>query len=377
MFPEPEGDSQWLKSGNGFFRQFNGMLRARGHTVTGLSVPALLQPATLQVDIVHVNWTELLARQLYFNQRWIRLTARAAPGIGRAAAALLRTAVRRRLQPLFRLHPVVYQVHDLSSNWLKPPAAHRLDRAVKAVLLSGADGWVVHEDSCLPEIDCPPPSAIATCRLGSFDLFHGPAITRIEARRSLGLPEARGRVFAYAGLSSPRRNPRDLVAAFAQLPADHHLLIASSNARDFLPAELPANVRLFTGFLENAFLRDLFCAADWLVMPGRNYLTSAVVRTALSYHCPIICVRFGSQIDMAREAALWLDDADEHSLRIQLAAAATLPEPALDRFRRAAAQRHTERTWEKSVDAYLALLADLSATRRSAAASAVTAVSRR
>ncbi len=360
MFPEPEAVSSSNRAGasHNLFRQFNSMLRARGCEVTGLTPAKLLRPADLAVDIVHLNWTELLARELYFGQRWLRLTARAANRLGRSTDALLRAAVRRQLRPLFQHRPVIYHVHDLSSNWLQPRAAHQLDRAIKAVFLAEAHGWVVNEDSCLAEIDCPPPANIATCRLGGFDLFHGAAIPRTEARASLGLPTSGG-VFVYAGYSSARRNPRELVAAFAQLPAGHHLLIASKNARDFLPAELPANVHLFTDFLENEFLRTLFCAADWVVMPGRHYLTSAVVRTALSYGCPVICARFGSQIDMARDAALWLDHGDENSLPSQLSAAASMPESELDRFRAAAAQRHAERTWEKSVEAYLALLARL------------------
>lgn len=360
MFPEPEGVSTANRAGAGhnLFRQFNSMLRARGCSVTGLTTSALLQPANLAVDVVHLNWTELLTRELYFGQRWLRLTARAAHRLGASTDTLLRAAVRRRLRPLFQHRPVIYHVHDLSSNWLQPPAAHRLDRAVKAVALAEAGAWVVNEASCLGEIDCPPPAALATCRLGGFDLFHGPAIARADARAALTLPPT-GRVFVFAGFSSERRNPRELVEAFSQLPAGHQLLIASANARNFLPADLPANVHLFTDFLENEFLRTLFCAADWVVMPGRHYLTSAVVRTAISYGCPVICARFGSQIDMARDAALWLDDADARSLHAQLSTAANLPAAELDRYRAAAAQRHAERTWEKSVDAYLALLAKL------------------
>lgn len=360
MFPEPEpvSGSHQAGAGHNLFRLFNSMLRARGCSVTGLTTSALLQPATLSADIVHLNWTELLARELYFGQRWLRLTARTTLRLGRPTDALLRAAVRRRLRPLFRHRPVIYHVHDLSSNWLQPPPAHRLDHAIKSVVLAESRAWVVNESSCLGEIDCPPPAAIATCRLGGFDLFHGAAIPRADARSSLGLPPD-GRVFIYAGYSSPRRNPRELVAAFARLPAGHHLLVASTNARDFLPAELPANVHLFTGFLENEFVRTLFCAADWVVMPGSHYLTSAVVRTAISYRCPVICAPFGSQIDMARDAALWLDDASSDTLHARLASAATMTDAHLARFRAAAAQRHAERTWEKSVDAYLALLAQL------------------
>jgi glycosyltransferase involved in cell wall biosynthesis len=360
MFPEPEDQAQnrTAGAGNNLFRQFNSMLRARGCVVRGLRTDDLLEPSRLEVDIVHINWTELLSRKLYFGQRWLRVTARAADWIGRPADAIMRAAANRQLRQLFRVRPVIYHVHDLSSNWLQPRAAHRLDRAIKAVVLARARGWALNEESCLREIECPPPAALATCRLGGFDLFHGPAIPRAEARASLGLPLA-GRVFFYAGYSSARRNPRELVDAFAPLPAGHHLLIASSNARDFLPAELPANVRLFTGFLENEFLRTLFCAADWIVMPGRHYLTSAVVRTAISYGCPVICAPFGSQIDMARDAALWLDGAGERSLRAQLFTAAHMSEPELARFRAAAIQRHAERTWEKSVETYLALVAQL------------------
>lgn len=357
MFPEPEAASDANRAGasHNLFRQFNSMLRARGCAVSGLSNSELLQPAQLAVDLVHINWTELLTRELYFGQRWLRLAARATIRLGSPADALLRAAARRRLRPLFRHRPVVYQVHDLTSNWLQPPAAHRLDRAIKSVILAHAQGWVVNEESCLAEIDAPPPAAIATCRLGGFDLFHGTAIPRTAARASLGLP-ASGRVFIYAGFSSARRNPRDLVTAFARLPAGHHLLIASANARNFLPGELPPNVHLLTGYLENEQLRALFCAADWVVMPGRHYLTSAVVRTAISYGCPVICARFGSQIDMARDAALWLDPANDDSLAAQLSAAASMPESELECFRQAAAQRHAERTWGKSVAAYLALV---------------------
>lgn len=358
MFPSPLGESQWDKIGNGHFRAFTPLIVEHGWMVQPLEVHHLLDDDCDHVDAVHINWTERLAITTA-HRRPIRLWARLRAFRDTVKAdRILRGIARNALRPIAKKRPLIYQIHDLESNWLQPRATWLIDQAFKAACLDLASAWVVHERSCLSAISDRhrPPPCTCICPLGDYAPFHGPAISRAEARRRLGLP-AHGMVFLFSGYSSPRRNPAAAAAVIARLdPGTATLLVASTNGHEYLPAPISANLHLHSGLLKPETVRDVCCAADWVLMPGRRYLTSAVIRTALSYGRPVICPDFGCQTDMAREAAIWLADDSEPALQAALQAALRMTTPEYQVFCAAAERRNTERTWSASAATYIQML---------------------
>lgn len=362
MLPGPQPDTEWKRVGNGHLRALAAELGRNGWTVHGLEPRDFFSPScTLENStIVHIHWTEALTLQVQ-QPYWVKALTSLQTAAGQTRPHLfLQRFARRILRPIAARRPLVYQVHDLDSNWLEPARAHLLDRAFKLACLREAHAWVVHESSSLSPLDriAPRPASIAICPLGDYAGFHGPPIAGSEARRRLGLPENET-IFLYAGYAGTRRNPAATATAFTRLGAPNaRLIIASRNARRYLPTDTP-RIEVRDEFLENETVRDLYCAADWIVMPGRAYLNSAVVRTALSYARPVICIEFGSQSDMARDAALWLEDDSEPALHRQLSRALVMPADEYQRYSRAAAARSAERSWSESTRTYVSLLEQL------------------
>lgn len=362
MLPGPEPDTEWKRVGNGILRAIAAELVSHKWTADGIEAADFLSPSrTIKNSaIVHVHWTEALA--LHVPQpSWVKALTALQTAIGQTRPhALLQHFARGVLRPIAARRPLVYQVHDLESNWLEPARAHLLDRAFKSACLREAHAWVVHESSCLSLLEkfAPLPASVAVCPLGDYASFHGPPLGRSEARRRLGQPEHET-IFLYAGYAGERRNPAATAAAFVRLGVAHtRLIIASRNARRYLSDNM-SRVEVRDEFIDNETLRDLYCAADWIVMPGRDYLNSAVVRTALSYSRPVICIDFGSQSDMARDAALWLENDSESSLLQQLSRACAMPREEYRRHANAAAARSAERSWRESIQRYVSLLETL------------------
>jgi hypothetical protein len=259
--------------------------------------------------------------------------------------------------------PVIYQVHDLESNWLpQTPVVRRVDQAIKRALLQSADAWVVHESSALAPIEDFSglrPRLFARCQLGNYAKFHGAPVPRDQARARLGIPLG-GCVFLWSGYCNERRDPRHVLRAFQRVAGPGaRLLISGMNAGEFLAGSSHGDrVHIFDRLITNETYRDLVCASDWIVMDADKHLTSAVVRTALSYHRPVLCRPFGSQRDMAQDAAIWLDGLSPDRA---LERAQAMPAAEYERMTAAASARDSERTWARYHEAYGDLLGQLNA----------------
>ena len=374
MLPGPGRRTEWDVIGNGHLRALHAELTALGWSLYGVTAGELLSPgdAAPAACVTHIHWTESLTLAAP-QPLWVKLLTRFQTTAGRTRPHLLLERFARRLiRRIAARRPLIYQVHDLDSNWLEPARAHLLDRAFKLACLKEAHAWVIHEHSCLPLINrlAPPPPHVAVCPLGDYARFHGASIPRAAARQRFGWPE-RDLVFLYAGYSGARRNPAATLTAFLRLgDARARLIIASRNSRHYLP-DSPPRVHVHDALLDNTTFRDLYCAADWIVMPGRDYLNSAVVRTALSYGRPVICIDFGAQSEMARGAALWLRDDSAEAIHEQLAHACAMPPPAYEAFARAALERNAERTWEQTARNHTALVEQLLSSSPDAASTSL------
>jgi hypothetical protein len=87
----------------------------------------------------------------------------------------------------------------------------------------------------------------------------------------------------------------------------------------------------------------MISASDYLLHTGKDYLTSASVRVAMSYGLPVLAEPFGATIDMCRGALVPIDNSN-----LELAFGG-LPDPGSDAYETMVSQamlRNQERSWD-------------------------------
>jgi len=188
--------------------------------------------------------------------------------------------------------------------------------------------------------------------------------SRAEARAALGLT-ADATVYAFVGLCKPYKNLEGLVRAFGRVPGAATLLIAGRFPDPAYEAAVRAlaaadpRVRIDAGFIPDAKLQSYVVAADVVVAPYREILTSGTAMLAQSFGRPVISLRQGFLLDVVDEATGILyapDDAD--GLANALAA---LPGRRFDEERIvASARRHT---FETAAARFVAALREVDAGR--------------
>ena len=189
---------------------------------------------------------------------------------------------------------------------------------------------------------------------GSYIGLYGPPRDRAESRVALGLP-ASGRVLLNLGTLRPYKGIEDLLAAFAQLPADVRgtLLIAGAAkdrayaaALERQAAAIPG-ARLHPRFIPDEELPAYLAAADVVVLPYHTLLTSGVLLWALSYGRPVVAPAFGAVRELLREGqeGFLFTPGDKRGLGDALARALAYPD--LDRIGQAALSVARAFAWPK------------------------------
>lgn len=149
---------------------------------------------------------------------------------------------------------------------------------------------------------------------GHYIGVHSTAAERRPARRALGLEETAS-VFAHLGQIRPYKGVFELIDAFARLRAPRAYLLvagrpwdAATAARLAAHARRDPRVRVFPGFIPEARMPLYLGAADALVLPYRDVLTSGSAMLAMSYGRAVIMPRCGCAAEMLGEAGTLLYD---------------------------------------------------------------------
>jgi beta-1,4-mannosyltransferase len=165
-------------------------------------------------------------------------------------------------------------------------------------------------------------------------------VTREQARQALGL-SGESVVFLFLGAIRRYKGVAELVAEFRKLSdRDATLVIAGRPRHD---ADLPAltaavgadqRIKLISEFVPDEQLQLFLNAADLVVFPYSDVLTSGAVILAMSFGRPCLAPKLGCIRETLDErGALLYDPADEDGLRAALEAAAVRREelPAMGR----------------------------------------------
>lgn len=182
-------------------------------------------------------------------------------------------------------------------------------------------------------------------------------VTREQARVRLALPE-NAKVFIFIGQLRPYKGIDTLVEAMNTLQAydpDCHLLIIGKPIFPYAPGLLQrkyqgqSNVHVIEGHVPDNSMQWYYRAADWVVLPYNNILTSGSLLCALSFSCPVIAPDLGMISDVLKTGSngILYDLEDPDGLDKALLEAAQTPAETLERYRADALASVKPLTWEK------------------------------
>jgi glycosyltransferase involved in cell wall biosynthesis len=287
-----------------------------------------------RVHVLHLHWPEL-----YYRGRGGRVTVRSAAGFVAALVAARALGYR-----------IVWTVH----NALPHERRGLGDRALRWVLCRTAR-LVVHAESARRLLPHGGRDATVVPHGHYIDAYPH-ALDRDEARRRLGLGEtdvvflAFGQVRAYKGIP-------DLLEAFAALDVPNVRLVIAGGAMDSMLAasirrEAARDPRVVThlAHVADEDVRGFFEAADWIVLPYRDVLTSGTALLALSCGRPLIAPRRGCLADLGDDEGVLGYEPDVPGALGAALAQATRLDPNAWRPRALAAARRAD--WDDIALAY-------------------------
>lgn len=368
MYPSPFLDDRWHTEANPQVKLLAKAIGQAGWEVVPLTLDDLFCPQWLiqkEISVLHLHWPDPILNRL------VRLKLfDHAPGGGSMGQMLRRLegAIKIRYplpetcfaqRPLSQISnwtdalqrtqiPLVWEIHDLFSH---AAGSHDFFSKAGRLLFQNiyqlAQGVVIHEQSCSrPVFEVyRPQKPFAVAPLGDYAEVYGPPRSRTEARASLNLGRYK-RVLAYVGTARKNRNPARAVQVFRQVASSEDVLVVAGQrvSRYAKEAQSP-RVMVIDKLVPKEMLRDIFCAADFIVNDAQNYLTSAVVRTAMGYGVPVIAYPFGSTLDMAKDAAIFMEDGGRPGLEKAMRTALQIDDRSYQLMAQAALQRNSERGW--------------------------------
>jgi glycosyltransferase involved in cell wall biosynthesis len=190
-----------------------------------------------------------------------------------------------------------------------------------------------------------PKSKLHVISHGNFIELYPNQIGRAEARHQLRLA-TEAKVFLFLGRIELYKGISDLIEAFRGMPDDCHLVLAGKVANLKLLPELERlaagnpRIHLHPRRIPDDELQVFFNAADSVVLPFRQILTSGSLILAMGYGKVLVVPRIASLQEIVPSGgAVWFDPLDPTSLATALQeAAAAQPSAGGERNHHAALQ---------------------------------------
>jgi beta-1,4-mannosyltransferase len=196
---------------------------------------------------------------------------------------------------------IVWTIHDQLEHESLCPS---LEQWIRYQLIRLTNQVILHNQSSLDwllKTYCLPLEHANVIPHGHYRDVYAPPITAMDARRQLQLP-LEGRIYLNLGMLKPYKGIEHLIEVWQTCSAtsqDNTLLIAGqpihSNYKEFLEQQIEQhpNILFRSGFVDDSLISAFFSAADVIVLPYKQILTSGSVLLAMSYGKPIIAPRLG------------------------------------------------------------------------------------
>jgi glycosyltransferase involved in cell wall biosynthesis len=344
MCPDPFILSDWSRLANPHLYWLAEAIQSMGAEIVGLLPWQVRNPHTwkqMNLDVIHLHWPAAV-----FNFR-----VRREPLQRIIPHTLVQKWVQHRLNQWEQAVrkagvPLVWEVHDTLSHHAYG-YNYAADFALHEKFYRLAAGVLLHGESCYPPVKelYGAEKIHETAPLGSFRGLYGPPISRAAALHALGL-SCTGKVFSYLGTARPMRNAEASVSAFIKLAGPKDLLlIAGGGVEKYLPEHLDQRINVYSGVIPPELFLQLICASDFTLNDARHYLTSAIIRVAMSYACPVVAYPYGSALDIARDAAIWIPEAED-GLETAIRLALQMSENDRQKLCSAAVVHEQDLTWQ-------------------------------
>lgn len=243
----------------------------------------------------------------------------------------------------------VWTVHNVVNH-----EAHfgRWEIFANRVLARVVDRMLVHCRTVIPTVAAAlkvSESRFVVSPHGTYGDWSGRGGSRSEAREGLGLPED-VRVLLFFGLIRPYKRVETLIRTFQEIRAPDARLVIVGRARTHELAERiraladrDSRVQAHLEFVDDDRLAAALKAADAVVLPYRDSLTSGAAILAGAAHRPVVMPRLGCVEEFPDDAGIFYDPDEPGGLKAALVRALDADTRALG----ASAARHVARyRWE-------------------------------
>jgi beta-1,4-mannosyltransferase len=259
-----------------------------------------------RIDVLHLNWPH------YMYDR-----PDLASALDRAASLVEHLALAHQLG-----YKIVWTVHNLY-----PHQSHHspLDYLVRIAIVHLASAVIVHCNHArmLVEKHFQRRERVFVIPHGHFIDVYPNTIEREEARQQLGIRKEQF-VYMFFGNVRPYKGLDQLLKTFLAFSNEHLLLLIAAKVYDEYGSRFVEDARQFapriqvhpSRFFANHELQLYFNAADVVVLPFQNVLTSGSVITALSFGQPVIVPAVGCLPELVdADVGVVYDPADPDGLR--------------------------------------------------------------
>jgi len=360
VFPNPYLKDEWSTVMHPLLSTWAGSLKQAGWNVIGLNADDLYNTELVKnmgPDAIIIHWSETLTT--FFINRHPSgriLTSR----LSRIIPQSIRKKIANNISDSVKVMiddwsnklsnskiKVFNQIHELVSHSFTEPGLAECDDYLKKKIFDLSSAFLTQEESSVPLIknyySSEKPNAITY--LGDYTKFHGDIISKDEARKRLSLNKD-CKIISYIGTARKNRNPADVVKCFNIIAKENDcLIIAGLGVGKYVPNQSD-KIKIYDELLPNELLRNIFCASDFVINDAHNYMTSAVVRTAISYRVPVIVRKYGASIDMAMDAVIFIEDKND-GLENAIKYALNLDDIQYNMLVKAAELRNEERPWSE------------------------------
>ncbi|MGL5074269.1 MAG: glycosyltransferase [Waterburya sp.] len=218
---------------------------------------------------------------------------------------------------------IIWTIHNHLAHDCRFP---KLELWVRKQLSKIADDIIVHNHSTVKQLQHSwrlEASKISVIPHGHYRDVYQPAISQIEARKKLNLPLS-GYIYLNLGMIRPYKGIENLLQVWQANPTyfqNHTLLIAGKFLDTAYEQKIAAlitktsNTILQANFISSDQIHLYFSAADVVILPFTQILTSGSLILAMSYNKPIIAPSQGGIPETLKEAdSLLYDPSDRQAL---------------------------------------------------------------
>jgi len=218
---------------------------------------------------------------------------------------------------------IIWTIHNLVSHETTTP---KLEIWLSRRLAALADAVIVHSEGAkvavMEQFKLSAGKFVISPH-GNFGDAYGEKVPRAESRQRLGLDQQIP-VFLFFGMIRPYKGVEALLRVWKQTPPlhQHAVLIIAGDARDpnlaksvSLAASDNLNVHLHMRFIPEDEVPVFFGAADYVVLPFTQSLTSGSLALAQTYSVPVVAAMTeGTAATGAKAGGYFFESNDVHGL---------------------------------------------------------------